>query len=226
MINKKRLLNLVLVSTLVVAFHGGNVLAAETGRQSTTEFKSPEMHQMRDDKFTVIPLIGTLAYVDPRDEGAGRLAVGLALEANAMSWQEDVTLRDWYLGASTGFIYSHIGSRTSNFFGTDPDVQDNAASANIVLIPVDLKVGYLVTEKIRFSILGGGNVMYRSVKSSFDTGGDFATDNSSDWTMYPNLGASLEVGLADRVTLAVKPDLSFTPGVVAFYGMLGIGISL
>lgn len=226
MINRKRVTNSLLVPSLLTFCLGSNLMAAETGRVSTAEYTSTEQTRLKDEKLSVIPLIGTIAFVDPTDTGTGKAAYGLAIEANAMSWQNDEVLKDWYVGASSGFIFSHLGSNSSNFFGADPDRQDGAGGANMVLIPVDLKVGYHVMENVRVSAFGGGNVMYRSIKSSFDSGGDFASDNSSDWTMYPNLGASVEVGLANNVALTVRPDLTFTPGVVAFDGMFGIGLSL
>jgi hypothetical protein len=106
-------------------------------------------------------------------------------------------------------FYSHIGTADANFFGANGAEGAAVASANFMLIPVDLKVGYLLPSgNVRFSVHGGGNVTYRSVAGAVSLGEVAAADASnSSWNIYPNAGLDAEFG-----PFIVRPDWTFTSG--------------
>lgn len=90
---------------------------------------------------------------------------------------------------------------------------------------MDLKVGYHLTDRVRVSVHGGGNVTYRSVASSANFG-ESSTGSDSNWTLFPNAGADLEIGLTRQISLAARPDITFTTGQEVYMGTLGVTIPM
>jgi hypothetical protein len=130
-----------------------------------------------------------------------------------------------FVGISTGGLFSHLGSATSDFWGTSPSSVVNSPGANMLLIPADLKVGYNFGDAVRVSARGGGNVLYRSEGVAMNVGPSTAT-TSSIWRIYPNVGGDVDFALARGFTLGLRPDYTFTPGNNIFVGTLALGISL
>ena len=198
--------------------------SAETTLGTTTATTSEVSRgYLKNEGIAVKPQLGVIAYRDNTLTDTARAAGGIGLDwnvAKAFSMSPSV-----YMGPSSGFIYSHLGSATSNFFGSGADFVENQAGANLLVIPANLKVGYNINDFYRVSVHGGGNVVYRSIASSMQLGSDFAQDGSL-WKMYPNAGFDLEAGLGPNLSLAIRPDVTFTTTDNFFTGMVALGINL
>lgn len=204
---------------------GGNPSAGETtgGR---TEVSAAEVTRgyLRDEVVGIRPEVGILAFKDSLGNNTSRLAAGLEVEWNAISLMNNKDLKSWFIGPTTGLVYSHLGAPTSNFFGTNPSVVTDAGS-NFLFIPANLKVGYTFGDNFRVAAHGGGNVTYRSVASSLNLGAS-SVEAGSVWKMFPNVGADVEFGLGKNIALALRPDLTITPGDDFFAGTLALGIPI
>ena len=111
-----------------------------------------------------------------------------------------------------------MGPSNASFFG-DNSGSGGATSANMLLIPADLKVGYNFTPAFRTSLHGGGNVLYRSTANAANTGDAVGSD--SLWRLYPNAGADFEWQVGRNVSLIARPDVTFTSGPTVLMGTLG-----
>lgn len=221
-LNKKTISALALSSAILA---GGTVWAQETAPR-TTATAEEVTRGMKAETVSIKPELGIIAYTDTQDNSTSRGVAGLGVDWNFGKLLMSGTAgRDWYLGLSTGAIYSHLGSSGSNFFGSSPDVVSSAPGANLLVIPTDLKLGYNLTDASRVSIHGGGNVVYRSVANSMSLGPSTSVGDNSVWRMYPNAGASFEFG-SGNVAFIARPDFTFTPGSDIFTGTLGVGITL
>lgn len=168
------------------------------------------------------PQVGLLAFDDPSGDNTSRFAAGLTVDMNATRFFTDQEMSNFYVGPSTGLIYSHLGDPGSNFFGTDSDRNTiGAAGANLLLIPVNAKVGIGFGKIARVSVHGGGNVTYRSAQSSLQLDDNRTASTESDWGMYPNVGADLELGL-----FTIRPDWTITPGDDIYAATIGFSLPL
>lgn len=190
-------------------------------KQQAEHFKSG---LIRDEVAGATPQFGLIAFEDPLGNTTSRLAAGFTADLNAVPLVDN-TWKEYFAGFTTGLIYSHLGSASSNFFGADADFGFTPAGANLVVIPTDLKVGYHTDNNARYSLHAGGNVVYRSVGSSIDLGSS-STTSDSVWRIFPNVGAAFEYGFGGNVVLAIRPDFTFTPGNTLFTGTMGLGILL
>jgi len=172
----------------------------------------------------VKPQLGVMAFTDQFGNTQGRAAYGFTLESN-MAAAVGLGGSPFYVGPQTGFIFSHFGDPGSNLFGADSSSNIGAAGANVFLIPANLKVGYNVTERFRVAAHGGGNVLYRSVASAFNTGDSSALPGSV-WRIYPNVGGDVEYALGQHVALMARPDVTLTPGDTLFTGTLALNLAL
>ena len=178
---------------------------------------------LRSEKVAVKPQVGVVAYSDILGQNTARGATGLAVDANVIKWAMPEQT-NFYLGPSSGVIYSHLGSPSSNFVGTNSDIGVQS-DANLLMIPVDLKGGYTFGDNFRLAVHAGGNVVYRSVASSLNLGTS-STDPGYIWSFFPNTGVDVEVALGNNMELSLRPDMTFTPGNQIFSGMLALGFSL
>ena len=208
------------------AILAGSGAWAQSERPMTTRGEAEEITKgaLKDEVVSVKPQLGVVAYRDLQDETTARAAGGIGIDWNVAGMFLPEDMKQWYLGLSSGAIYSHLGSADSNFLGTSPEVGIGASGANFLQIPANLKVGYNVSENTRVSAHGGGNVIYRSVGTSMSLGPSTATD-SQIWRIYPNAGVDFEVGFGNAMFIA-RPDFTFTPGNDIFTGTLGVGIAL
>ena len=175
--------------------------------------------------FGFKPEVGAMVYNDALGNTTSRGVAGLDIDMNLSRLVS--TNPGLYVGPQTGIVYSHLGSATSNFFGTSPSSDVNNAGANMLLFPVNLKVGYNLTDSFRISAHGGGNVMYRSVANVMDLGASsFNNGSTSTWSMFPNAGGDVEFGLGKSASLLLRPDWTSTPGNDFFTGTLGLGIAI
>jgi hypothetical protein len=163
---------------------------------------------LTNEKVGIRPQVGTLVFDDVNGDSAARAAYGLTVDVNLASAINE-NLMHWYLGPSTGAIYSHLGSPGAGFFGTDQG-SGLSGGANLLLIPANLKVGYNFNDYFRVAAHGGGNVVYRSIANSMFLSTS-SVGGGSDWTIFPNVGADVEVGLGRNLALTLRPDVTITP---------------
>jgi hypothetical protein len=215
----KKILAVVVISALTSA---SIVLAGEEGagpNLSVHEGKSVFSDSLKDEVIGISPQVGMVSYADSSGAYRSRAAAGLLADFNATPLIAP-ELKDFFLGVTTGGFYSHTGSNASNFFGSVSD--DASGGSNLVVLPMDLKVGYHVTDKLRLSVHGGGNLTYRSVAQAA-TFGSNSTGTSSAWSFLPNTGADVEVAITNEISLAARPDVSFAPGGTSlFMGSVGV----
>jgi hypothetical protein len=196
--------------------------SANTATTTTTTTEVTHGY-LRDEKVGLKPEVGVAAYTDEFGNATSRVAVGFDLDWNILN-SVAPEMGDTFLGIDTGLIYSHLGSPTSNFWGSSATTIQNA-SGNMFLIPADVKAGYTFADKYRLSVHGGGNIMYRSVASSLYLG-DSSFQSGSVWRLFPNVGADLEIALGRNAALLLRPDVTLTPGNTLFTGMLALGVTL
>ena len=196
----------------------------EPGMASTAEASELTRGYLKDEKIGIKPQLGIVNYTDSTGDRTSRAAYGFTVDAN-LAKMIDSSWNKIYLGASTGLLYSHLGSPSSNLFGASPTNNQGTAGANLLLIPANLKAAYNVTDQFRVGVHGGGNVVYRSVASVSNLG-DSSNLPGSVWRIFPNAGADFELGLGEHTALMLRPDWTFTPGTDIFTGTLALNIPL
>jgi hypothetical protein len=205
--------------TVIMAMQISTQVFAQTGMQrSVEEAKIPESQTMKEQLWGLSPQIGLLTYEERNNQATSRAAAGLAFDWNLSSsfWEKSNL---FYVGLSTGFIYSHIGSADSNFFGNEAPALETEG-ANFLSVPVELKFGYNVSDSFRLSARGGGNIIYRSIAKSMDLGA--GSDSAADlWKVYPNAGLDAEYQISENISLVARPDLTFTSGKNIFVATIG-----
>ncbi|MFL5814158.1 MAG: hypothetical protein ACJ763_11325 [Bdellovibrionia bacterium] len=201
---------------------------AETNMQGGTpttmaQAEVREPNTLRNEVFALRPNAGAIVYHDTTDATTTRAIYGLTADWNfAGAFTDNPTA---FVGLSTGGLFSHLGSATSDFWGSSPSSVVNSPGANMLIIPANLKVGVNMGDAVRLSARGGGNVLYRSEGVSMNVGPSTAT-TSQIWRVYPNVGGDLDIGLARGVTLGLRPDYTFTPGGNLFVGTVALGVSI
>jgi len=194
---------------------------------ATTERTEKEVtgNYLQKEIIGIKPQAGFVTFKNADGNTDSRLAMALIMEMNAVStfYKGHKQFQNWYVGPSTGLIFSHLGNPSSNFFGADPSGERSLqGGSNFLMVPVNLKIGYLWPDSnVRFSLRGGGNATYRSVAQALNFGPATSQGNSPVWRMYPNVGADLEIG-----RLSIRPDLTITPQDDLFSATLGYNISL
>jgi hypothetical protein len=191
----------------------------EQQQSMTQDNTSHEDKTIRDEVFGIAPELGALSFTNRNGAYSSRAMAGVGLNFNLVPLVMDRDNRDWYMGVSTGALYSHMGSDSGNFFGSNSNVQ-STDNSNVLIIPADLKIGYNLSSAFRLSAHGGGNIIYRSVGNAIDLGSDSNT-NDSLWRIYPNAGADAEWQVGKNVSLMLRPDLTFTSGTTLFGATLG-----
>jgi hypothetical protein len=207
------------LTVVAIAMQASTMAIAQKAMQTSyEEAVIPEKHTMKEQLWGLSPQIGLMTYEEKNNQSTSRAAAGLAFDWNLSSsfWEKSNL---FYVGMSTGFIYSHIGSSDANFFGNNSPNLDSEG-ANYLSVPVELKFGYNLSDSFRLSARGGGNVIYRSIAKSMDLG---AGSESSDelWKVYPNAGLDAEYQITHNVSLVARPDLTFTPGKNIFVATIG-----
>jgi hypothetical protein len=192
---------------------------AQTGAHASfEEAVIPQKKTMKEQVWGLSPQMGLFTYDERNGQATSRGAAGLSFDFNASSlfWEKSNL---FYVGVNSGFLYSHIGSADANFFGNN-GASLETEGANLLSIPVDLKVGYNVSDWFRLSARGGGNILYRSIAKSMDLG---AGSESSDelWKVYPNAGLDAEFQLTDNLSIMARPDVTFTTGKNIFVATIG-----
>ncbi len=209
---------------MLTALATGSLAWAEEPMSPTTSAEAKEVTKglLREETYSLKPEAGAIAFTDASGQRTSRLALGIVGEMNLLPFV-DKTIHAWYFGPSTGFVYSHVGDTDANFVGGNSTSPTGRASANLVIIPTDIKVGYAFTEYLRVSARGGGNFIYRSVPSSLALGSGSDTSGSV-WKYFPNVGGDLDIALGKNLALNLRPDVTLTPGKNLFTGTIGLGI--
>jgi hypothetical protein len=173
----------------------------------------------------VQPQLGWITFNDEFAQPTSRAAIGLTADLNLLEWVTQTQGR-FFVGPATGVIFSHVGAPDSNFFGTN-SYFTFSTTANVLLIPVDLKLGYALTPDAKISFRGGGNILYQSVGNSISMGPHtFTPGHDSQWDIFLNMGLDFEYSIKEGVTLLFRPDLTFTPGEGIFTGTFGVGFKI
>jgi hypothetical protein len=195
--------------------------------QSTAQAFDLGTKTLRTESLGISPQVGILAYTNGSGNYVARGASGLTVDGNLGKYFLNQTraFKDFYVGVTSGAVYSHFGSSSTNFFGSNSDDPDNVG-ADILVIPTNLKVGYYLTENIRDSGHGGGNLIYTSASQSVNFG-QGAWNSGTKWNYYPNAGGDVEVAITPVISLSARPDVTFfTTGETLFTGTLGIHVSV
>ncbi len=181
---------------------------------------------MKESKVSIQPQMGVLSYKDDRGNATARASYGFTADSNFLKVFDEATPTRFYIGPSTGLIFSHIGSSSADLFGSGVD-SGRTNGANVILVPVNLKLGYNIRDNFRLSARAGGNVTYRSIGNSVAWGDSSQELGAGDgWTMFPNVGLDLELGVGKKTTVLIRPDYMITPGTDVFSGTIGIGINM
>jgi hypothetical protein len=103
----------------------------------TTTYKDTSI---RDETLGVSPQVGVLSYTNPNGAYSARAFAGITGSFNFVPLTASPEARLWYVGVTTGVLFSHNGSSSSNFFGSNPSVSATDNS-NILYIPADVNLG-------------------------------------------------------------------------------------
>ncbi|MGK5088379.1 hypothetical protein WDW86_12540 [Bdellovibrionota bacterium FG-2] len=210
---------------MLTAFAIGPLALAEEPPMSaatSAEAKDVTKGLLREETYSLKPEAGAIAFTDASGQKTSRFALGIVGEMNLLPLV-DKTVHAWYVGPSTGFVYPHMGDTDANFVGGNSINPTGRASANLVIVPTDVKVGYAFTEYLRVSVRGGGNLIYRSVPSSLALGSGSDTSGTL-WKYFPNVGGDLDIAIGKNIALNLRPDVTITPGNSLFTGTVGLGI--
>lgn len=178
--------------------------------------KQPSEGGLRDEAVGINPQFGVLSLDNSLNESQTRGVAGLIIDINGLRRVGTESGRP-FLGPSLGVLYSHLGTATSDFFGTNSnDGRDNGT--HLLLIPFNLKAGYTIRDVFRPSIHGGGTLIYNNLPSLAT--GIQVSDSST--TFRANVGMDFEFGIGKSVALMLRPDWVFTSDNTIFVGTLGV----
>jgi hypothetical protein len=209
------------LSCVAASFAGRPAQAQMAEGVSETRVSEEKLFSLRDETFGVKPQLGMLVFKSASDGNVeSRMMAGATLELNVSRLLGDaIGWRSWYLGPVLGAYYSHIGAANSNFFGAG----DTGGGSNLVILPMNLKIGHQFNDAFRVSVHGGGNWVYRSNADDLFLG-ESTRGPGDRWRIYPNVGADFEFGR--KVTLMIRPDFTLTPGDEIFTGTVAVSIPL
>lgn len=203
--------------------------AGEAGSEGQTIAGASEKdrYALRDETVGIRPQVGALVFNDVNNEQTARAAAGLTLDFN-LAELFDKNWGNLFIGPSTGIIYSHLGAPGSNFFGSSGDDNQAGGNSNFFYVPLNGKLGVTLGNNFRISAHGGANAVYRNNASGISLGGSDNNVNIGDstFTLYPNIGADLEVGMGSSLALTLRPDYTITPGDDFFTGTVALAIPL
>jgi hypothetical protein len=192
---------LLIVTTLLASISA----FAEEMPTSTMRDTTYTDRRLRDEAFGIKPQVGAFAFntsaTDPEvSDSTTRATYGATMDFNLNAWRSV-----GYTGFSTGLFFSKTGAPGANFWGSGGALD---IDSHVLIVPANLKLGWNVSDSVRFSVHGGANVMYRSNIFAVQVG-EFNTDK---WSFYPNVGADLEFALGRNIGIILRPDLTLTPG--------------
>jgi hypothetical protein len=216
-----------MIATGVSTWAIGDEAGPDMAGQSTASAPGVETKSLKTQSLGLIPQIGVLGYTNGAGNYMTRGATGLTLDGNLGKYFLSNTgaLKDFYVGVTSGAVYSHLGSSSTNFFGGNSDDPNNV-SADVLVIPTNVKIGYYLSDNIRISAHGGGNLIYTSAAQGVDFG-QGSWDPGAKWGYYPNAGGDIEVAVSPLISIVARPDVTFfATGETLFTGTLGVNVSL
>ncbi len=169
------------------------------------------------------PQAGVALFKSPTDNSdQSRGVLGFTYDMNLTRAALGDEPTEMFLGPSLGLLYSHVGTSNASFWGTgDGSNNQNSGGANLLILPLNLKVGWNASDALRLSVHGGGNIVYRSAANSMNMGSG-SDQSGALWKVYPNAGGDVELGLSKSVALLIRPDVTITPENDLFTGTLGV----
>jgi hypothetical protein len=185
--------------------------------QTVISEKKPSEGGLRDEAVGINPQFGILSLDNLVDDGQTRAVGGLTVDINVLRRVNTEGGRPFF-GPSTGVLYSHLGTATSNFIGTD-GTGGRDDGTHLLLIPFNLKAGYTIGDVFRPSVHAGGTLLYNN-RPSVPTGIQATTDSTT--TVRVNVGLDFEFGLGKSVALMLRPDWIFAEDNTIFVGTLGL----
>ncbi len=187
------------------------------GQAVVSEGQEYRERSLKDQKWGFTPQLGALVYEDRTGAATSRATVGAAFDYNLT----DAILGDDpmgnYIGISLSGLYAHPGPNNANFFGSSSGA---GGGSNLLQFPLDVKIGGYLTDDVRFTVRGGGNLIYRSDASSINLGAG-SDSTASLWKVYPNVGLEGEFKVSEHISIMARPDLTITPGKNLFVAMVG-----
>ncbi|MBU6152942.1 MAG: hypothetical protein KGP28_01450 [Bdellovibrionales bacterium] len=191
--------------------------AQDRGRAVISEGREYEEHALKSQKWGFTPQLGALVYEDPSGAATSRATVGAAFDLNLTDQILGDDPMGSYIGLSLSALYAHPGANNANFFGTSSGA---GGGSNLLQIPLDVKIGGYLSDSMRFTVRGGGNIIYRSNASSINLGA--GSDSTGPlWKVYPNVGLEGEFKVGPSISIMARPDLTITPGKNLFVAMIG-----
>ncbi len=207
----------ILVACFFVGLFTQSTHAQTRGQAVISEGMEYKQRTLKDQKWGFTPQLGALVYEDRSGAATSRATVGASFDLNLTGQILGDDPMGNYIGLSLSGLFSHPGPNDANFFG-------NSASAgggsNLIQIPLDVKIGGYLDDDVRFTVRGGGNLIYRSDASSLNLGAG-SDSNGSLWKVYPNVGLEGEFKVSPHVSIMARPDLTITPGKNLFVAMVG-----
>lgn len=156
------------------------------------------------------PHIGVLDFQAAGTARRARAMIGAVAEFNFADRLLENPTRA-HIGIQSGFLFSQVGGANSNFVNAD-------SGASVAVIPANIKLGYSITPGARLSLHGGGNIMYRSLPATVVLGG-----NTKPWSVFPNIGADVDLDLGKSVALTLRPDFTFAGAQTVVAASVGLG---
>jgi hypothetical protein len=208
-------------TALTVAALMGFGAAAQAEEGMVTVKRADEYKGAYDSPVNVDLRIGSLAYQESVGDESARAAYGLTFRWNASHGNPT----NLYYGVQTGFLFSHLGAPTSNFFGTDASGSPPGADANATIFPINLIVGYQVNDQFLITGHGGASMLYRSNSSAMLLGRG-ETDTSDSFEVFPALGIMAGYELGRNIALTAQGDFTFTPQDDIWAATLGLSFGI
>lgn len=200
------------------------VLAAddETAGSSVSQARTSEVapSNVYDSVINITPEIGVLGYSDALTNYTSRVAEGFNLDWNIANM---VSISGMQMGLETGLLYSHLGSPSSNFFGTNAELVGGEGS-NTYLVPATIVAGYKPSDQSVIAFKVGAQLLYQSMAGSINTGRSITGTTATD--VFPSLGLNLGYSLSKKVGISLRGDYIPTPAQDMFSTFLGATIGL
>lgn len=190
----------------------------------TTTAESREvMKGVYERTFSLTPRVGALGYQDGDLNYTSRIIEGFTANLNLAGVM--TTPENWNVGLESGLLYSHVGSPTSNFFGSNAGV-DSTPGANSFLVPMNIALGYKPMDKFLIALNLGTNLVYRSIPGSMHFGRGSDTGDGNEIDFFPSTGLLAGWTLGRDVALSLRGDYIPTPADDMFTATLGATIGI
>lgn len=207
------------IALVVIAGSSALVGVAHADSESTASAPALTRWYNGNEMLGIKPAVGVNTYNDDAGGRSSRLSYGIATELNLAS-PIGIDFTRWFVGPQTGFTFSHLGRADGNFVGASGAGAD--AGANLVVIPVNLKLAVAPVKWLRTGVHGGANVLYRSIASAIRI-----DETDLNWRLVPNVGADFDFAISKAVALSIRPDwtLSSTQSMYSATAALGIALN-